>query len=255
MLNLFYKNPNFELTETTLEELLKLYEKGKVLPSGRRTSKLIEYKGKNYILKKEARGGILSSVLSDTYFSLSPFYREFEISAALFSRGLSIPILLLFGKKLNILYEVYSLTQFIDECISLKDLVLKDNCDEERIFKAGEAIAKMHNLGLYHFDLNLGNIIFSKDKTFIIDFRNSYFYDSPLNKTLSRKNIIRIFQSYLKETIKEGIECQKNFSKLLLDGYRTVRDEEWIKKLEKGNLFIKYKKLVYKARFSAIKRN
>lgn len=253
MITLFYNSPHFEIYQSTIEEIFFLYEKGEKLLSGRRTAKIIDYKGKKYILKKEVRGGLFSSILTDKFFSLSPFYREIEISSLLSSKDLTIPILLLFGIKKNFLYKVYSLTQYIDDAFSLKDIVLNKNLIEERVIRAGETIAKMHNLGLYHFDLNLGNILFSKDKTYIIDLKNSYFYNSPLNCFLAKKNLLRVFQSYIKETTKENIKCKKDFFKLILNGYSKIRDEKWVKEIGDNNFFLRYKKLVYKVKLVAKK--
>lgn len=247
MVTVFYNSPHFESSQSTIEEIFLLYEKGKKLSSGRGTAKIVEYKGKKYVLKKEVRGGMLSSILTDNFFTLSPFYKEIEICSFLSSKDLTIPIILLFGIK-KFFYEVYSLFQYIDDASSLKDIILNKKIIEEKLIRAGETIAKMHNLGLYHFDLNLGNILFSKDKTYIIDLKNSYFYNSPLNCSLARKNLLRVFQSYIKETTKENIECNKDFFKLILDGYSKIRDENWVKKVKDNNFFLKYKKFIYKVK-------
>ncbi len=245
----FYKNCPFEVTESTIKELLELYEKGKTLSEGRGTSKVIDYKEKKYILKKEVRGGFSSLILPDNFFSISPFYKEIEINNVMKKNGLTIPISLRFGKKYNILCEIYTLTQFFEDCLSLKQLALNDPLDKKRVASAGNYIAKMHKLGLYHSDLNLGNIIFSKEATFIIDFKNSYFYKAPLDKKLSKRNLFRIFQSYLKETIKAGKKLNEEFFEFLIEGYFNERGDEWVKRLSSQNLYLEIKKIIYKIRF------
>ncbi|MFB3851528.1 MAG: lipopolysaccharide kinase InaA family protein [Acidobacteriota bacterium] len=245
----FYKNCDFEISESVLVELLKIYEEKEALPSGRGTSKLIEYKGKNYILKKESRGGLFSSFLPRDFFRLQSFFKEVEISKVMEKEGLTIPIFLRFGLKHNILWKIYTLTPYIVECLSLKDIALKDNLEREKVFLAGKIIAKMHKIGIFHSDLNLGNIIFDRDKAFLIDFKNSYIYDSPLNKTLSKKNILRVLRSYLKETARVKKELNKDFLKALLDGYSSENKEDWANKISFDTFSIKLHALTYKIRF------
>lgn len=245
----FYENCSFEVSESTIKELLEFYEKEKPLSSGRGTSKLIDYKGQKYILKKEARGGLFSLILPDYFFSLSPFYKEIEINNIMEQKGLTIPIVLRFGKRHNILWEIFTLTKFIDDCVSLKQITLDEAFDEKRVVSAGSVIAKMHKIGLYHSDLNIGNIIFSEKGTFIIDFKNSYFYSAPLNKTLARKNLIRLFQSYIKERTKVGRQFNEEFFKFFIEGYFNERGEDWVKEISTKNLYLKIKTAFYQIKF------
>ncbi|MCX7830271.1 MAG: hypothetical protein N2445_04350 [Acidobacteria bacterium] len=245
----FYKNCDFEVNESILLELLKIYGEEKALPQGRGTAKLIEYKGKNYIIKKEARGGMLSFFLPDKFFLLSLFHNEIEINRLMEREGLAIPIVLRFWKKHNILNEVYTLTPYLDGSFSLKDIVLRSDIDKEKVYLAGQTVAKMHKIGVYHFDLNLGNIIFSNYNCFIIDLKNSYIYDFPLNKTLSKKNLLRIFRSYLKETTKSGKKVENCFIEHFLEGYLSERKEDWVKRISFDNISIKFRELIYKLRF------
>lgn len=245
----FYKNCDFEVNETSLIELLKIFEEKEALPSGRGTSKPIEYKGKNYILKRETRGGFLSSLLPRDFFRLRSFFKEVEINKIMEKEGLTIPILLRFGLKRNILWEIYTLTPYIEECQSLKDIALKDYLDSEKVFLAGKKIAEMHQIGIFHSDLNLGNIVFDNNKVFLIDLKNSYIYNAPLNKALSKKNILRILRSYLKEKAKVKKEVEKGFLIALLEGYSCEKKEDWLEKISFDNLSIKLHALTYKIRF------
>jgi 3-deoxy-D-manno-octulosonic acid kinase len=162
---------------------------------------------------------------------------------------LTIPILLRFAIKYKMLWQIYTLTPYIENCVSLKEVVLKDCIDKKKIISSGEKIARMHKIGIFHSDLNLGNIIFDKQEVYLIDFKNSYIYDSPLNKLLCKKNLIRLLRSYIKERMRAKKKAEEDFLQFLIEGYSSVIKEDWVKRISFENFSVKLHALSYKIRF------
>jgi len=212
--------------------MLELYGGGKPMASGRGTSRIVEIGGKRFILKKEARGGMAARFLPDSFFSLEKFDGEWLIQELACSMGLSVPLLARWEVPGSIfLTDIYTMTAFIEECVSLKELIISDNPGAERLEEAGGAVAKLHRKGVYHGDLNCGNILFTNDGARLIDFKGSYLFSAPLPEKLARRNILRLMRSLSKERVKAGREPKSADTRRLLDGYLAERNESWVETL------------------------
>jgi tRNA A-37 threonylcarbamoyl transferase component Bud32 len=232
------------------DNLLELYKNGQVIPSGRGTARIIEFKGNRFILKKEARGGLFSKFLPDQFFFLHNFDNEWLIQGLANSFGISPPLLARWEipKKL-LLSEIYTLTAFIEDCFSLKDIITKGTLDNGNIIEAGKIVARMHSKGLYHGDLNCGNILFTPEKTQIIDLKGSYIFSAPLPEALSKKNLLRLLRSFCKESIKAKRDFELPFAELLCEGYFSERNKEWVKDFSKTATVSKARLISYKLKY------
>lgn len=227
--------------------LLELYEKGETIPSGRGTGRIFTFDGRKFILKKEARGGMLAKFLPDQFFCLSGFDNELIINNLANSLGISPPVLARWRVDKHLLFsEIYTLTAFIEDCRSLRDLIAEGSLEEKAILQAGQIVAKMHEKGIYHGDLNCGNILFSPESVQIIDLKGSYFYSAPLPERLSKKNLLRLMRSFIKETLRAKKRIGIPFSSLLIEGYKKERDEEWIGELPPKTVVSSLRKMTYK---------
>jgi 3-deoxy-D-manno-octulosonic acid kinase len=250
MKNGFYFDKSISHLQDKLEDfssMMLLYEKGEVIPSGRGTARIIKFEGKKYILKKEARGGILARFLPDQFFSLGDFDSEWLINGLAGQLELSPPLLARWEitRKL-LLTEIYTLTAHIENCRSLKDLIAEGELAADKIIEAGRLVAAMHKSGLYHGDLNCGNILFTPDKSQIIDLKGSFIFSAPLPEKLSRKNLLRLLRSFHKESIRAKREIELPLAVLLCDGYLSVRNEEWVKEFSKTAKISKLRLWSYK---------
>jgi len=83
--------------------------------------------------------------------------------------------------------------------------------------KIGQEIAKMHQVGVNHTDLNIHNILIDdKDKVWIIDFDKCRFETSGDWKD---QNLNRLLRSFNKERLKRQIIWQESDFEHLQDGY------------------------------------
>lgn len=210
-------------------EMMRIYEEGRPLGSGRGTARLVGIDGKQYILKKEARGGITAKFLPDSFFSLERFDGEWLIQEFACSHGLSYPLVgRWFIRRHLILYDIYTLAPFVDGCSSLTDLIRSEKLTGSELWLAGKAVAAMHKKGIFHGDLNCGNILIKDGEAKVIDFKGSYIFSSPLPEALSKKNILRLLRSCFKECVKAGKPAEHPFSEHILDGYSEERSEPWV---------------------------
>ena len=249
----FYKHPQFKLPDERLQNpsfIEEIYETGRNLDKGRGSSKIIAISSKEYLLKKEVRGGLFSNILSSSFLDLSKFNNELEIVQLLSDLNLTFPILLRVAYKKHLLWNLFTLLPYYSETLSLKEMSIGLDWEDEKIFDAGKTIAKLHKLGFYHSDLNMGNIVFQGNDCKIIDFKNSYFYSSPLGKSLSLKNILRLIRSYHKENLLLSIEPKDDFEEILLSGYLSERDElnDFVSKKAKSPLQY-LRKSIYRIRY------
>lgn len=226
-----------------------LYDSGEPLPSGRGTARIIELSGSRYLLKKEARGGMTAKFLPDSFFFLDVFDNEWLIQELADSSGLSLPLLARWefpGPLL--LTEVFTLTAFIEGSLSLKDMIAAGTLDGDRLAEAGKVIAGLHKKGIYHGDLNCGNILFTPDGARIIDFKGSYIFSAPLPEALSKKNLLRLLRSFHKESIKARRNISLPVPKILCEGYMTERNEQWIGEFSRTAKISKLRLMSYKAK-------
>lgn len=210
-------------------EMLRLYEEGSPLGSGRGTARLIELDGKKYILKKEARGGLTARFLPDSFFSLERFDGEWLIQEFACSRGLSFPLVgRWFIKRHLVLFDIYTLAPFVEGCLSLTELIRSEKLTGNELRMAGRAVAAMHKNGIFHGDLNCGNILIRGGEAKVIDFKGSYIFSAPLPESLSKKNILRLLRSCVKEYARAGRPADLPFAGPILEGYSEERSESWV---------------------------
>lgn len=163
---------------------------------------------KNIFLRKFYRGGLLSKIISNTFFHLDccqnsfclnyrPF-REMQILELLNEYQIPSPKPIAAFVKTNlanIFYQAAIATEKIEDAKNFLDLVkeYQRNPDShlsrqitETSYKAGIIAYKILEIGVFHVDLHLGNVLInSKNDIFIIDF------DRAKNITPQFKSIFR----------------------------------------------------------------
>lgn len=242
--------PEFLERLSSSDEMLLIYEKGKPLGSGRGTARLAEIDGKQYILKKEARGGVTARFLPDSFFSLERFDGEWLIQEFACSQGLSFPLVgRWFIRKHLVLYDIYTLAPFVEGCFSLTELIRSEKLTGNELRLAGKAVAAMHKKGIFHGDLNCGNILIREGEAKVIDFKGSYIFSAPLPEALSKKNILRLLRSCVKESVRAGRSADYPFAGQILDGYSEERCEPWIAGFSKRAGVSFLRRMAYRFKF------
>ena len=155
------------------------------------------------VLRHYWRGGLVGKVLSDQYFFNSVektrVYQEFALMMQLIKLGLNVPMPIAAKICVNgLIYRGDIITQAIAGAQSLLDVLKIRPLTELEITKIAEVIAKFHNNGVYHADLNINNILFDETgEVFIIDFDRGELR-SP-NLSWQQANMARLARSFNKE--------------------------------------------------------
>jgi 3-deoxy-D-manno-octulosonic acid kinase len=128
----------------------------------------------NGVLRHYRRGGLLAKVIHRRYVwcgeDATRCFREFQLLVALRAQGLAVPIPLAAaywrGSRVSLTYEAAILMQRLPRVKPLACLL-----DQPVWTAAAAAIARLHQAGVWHADLNAYNILLDHDgRAWIIDF-------------------------------------------------------------------------------------
>ena len=101
--------------------------------------------------------------------------------------------------RYGICYKADIITREIPDIESLSDKLLGNLMTEKLWKKIGECIAKFHDQGVFHMDLNAGNIQIDQDhQVFLLDFDKGKV--SEPSRRLSDSNLMRLKRSITKIT-------------------------------------------------------
>jgi 3-deoxy-D-manno-octulosonic acid kinase len=124
--------------------------------------------GNRAVLRWYRRGGVLRHLVRDRYFGWSPRpMLELVLTNEARRRGIAVPEVL--GARVDRLaaglYRGAIVTREIADAETLGDAVRRDPPARERASIAAEvarAVRRMHDRGLHHRDLNVGNVLLSR---------------------------------------------------------------------------------------------
>jgi len=119
--------------------------------------------------------------------------------------------------KSGLFYQADLLSERIPNARDLVSILQEQSLSVEMYQKIGQEIAKMHQVGVNHTDLNIHNILIDdKDKVWIIDFDKCRFETSGDWK---HQNLNRLLRSFNKERLKRQIIWQESDFEHFQDGY------------------------------------
>lgn len=155
------------------------------------------------VLRHYWRGGLVGKVLSDQYLyrgiEKTRVYKEFALMMQLIKLGLNVPMPI--AAKIcvsGLIYRGDIITQAIAGAQSLLDVLKVRTLTEQELLKIAEVIAKFHNHGVYHADLNINNVLFDDTgEVFIIDFDRGELKTPHLS--WQQANMARFARSFNKE--------------------------------------------------------
>lgn len=197
-----------------------LWKGAQAMQGGRGSARLVRLEGRDFVLKRERRGGRLSVALPDRYLSKGPFLKEWALGLHLAEKGLAPkPVaLLLHGCPIG--FQAFAMTEAHLPSRSLADLWREGELDAEVLGRAGEAVAGLHRSGVLHGDLNAGNLLFARAPLpLLIDLRHSSWTEGPPSPSTRRHNLLRLCRSLHKLQHRHGRDWPGEPWKALLAGY------------------------------------
>lgn len=161
-----------------------------------------------FVLRHYRRGGLIAKLIQDQYIytslTQSRPWQEFELTKTLFQQGLPVPRpLAAHIERQGLFYRADLLTERLPNAKPFAEYLDSNNQQKnsDQLWQnVGETIARFHQAGLNHFDLNANNILLDNSgQVWLIDFDRCHF--SNLSETKWQEaNIQRLQRSILKLT-------------------------------------------------------
>jgi 3-deoxy-D-manno-octulosonic acid kinase len=158
--------------------------------------------GTRVVLKKMRRGGMLAALWRDRYPGSARLLDNLRIPLEARRRGVATPrpLALLLRRRGPGLYEAWLATEELGGAIDLLAALAADPVpDPDRLAAATAAVRTMHDAGVEHRDLNLGNVMLRGERdAFVIDLDRARLHPDSLPFGLRRAGVRRLERSYLK---------------------------------------------------------
>lgn len=161
------------------------------------------------VVKIYRRGGLLGRIRGDSYFGVSRPLEEIGVCLAAVSAGLRVPPIecLWIQRAGAFRYRLAAATRKIpgarDLFRALGDCVDQPETRRQLLAATAGAIRTLHDAGIHHPDLNLGNILVSEGsdnapQIHLIDFDRARHTGRPLAKGKRHGTLARMYRSLAK---------------------------------------------------------
>jgi len=190
---------------------------------GRGTLARFDYEEGHGLIRKYRRGGFIRHFLTDAYILDNRAKRELDLTDDLLEKGLPVPMPLgACWERRGILYRGSLATHLLD-ATDLRDELDNGPADPEDIMRrAGECIRRMHDLGVYHADLQVHNILVTpQQQIYLIDFDKAQ-RQPRLSQIQRARNLLRFRRSLEKNDLPLDLFPQ------LCEGYGVKSLPAWL---------------------------
>jgi tRNA A-37 threonylcarbamoyl transferase component Bud32 len=148
-------------------------------------------------VRKYRRGGALGKLLPDRFSNPERFQRELHVALTLSRRGLPVPRPV--AIHWNAAGEGWIAYEEIGDAVNLLERLRGGSpLARPRLRAIATAIRQLHDAGLDHVDLHVGNLLCGSDQVWIIDFDKSKLTEGPLPDAKRLANLRRLLRSVLK---------------------------------------------------------
>lgn len=190
---------------------------------GRGGAQRFHYGDGSGIVRPCRRGGLVRRLIRDSYVFVNRPRREWLAHVFLFERGLRVPEPLgVYWERRGICFRGAVSTREIDGAATLAEYVAKsDDSRKATLEQVGTLVRMMHDFGVFHGDLQVGNILVGPDSPYLIDFGNARRYArlSPLQRA---RDLLRFRRSLVKNGIARDVYDS------ICGGYGGFRPPAWL---------------------------
>ena len=182
--------------------------------------------GRQCFVKRYFRGGLLGRALGDRYVSAARFGRDLAAGEVVRRSGVPSPaVLALVIETESLLCRAWLVSEFVDGMATLgAALDSRAGRARRRLLRdAGRAIRRMHDAGVAHPDLTLGNVAVDGAGTvMLLDFDRCTLAPWAARR---RHNLFRLHRSARKAGLWDGAGCaERRDVAAFLCGYRREGD-------------------------------
>ena len=170
--------------------------------TGRNTAYFVKHGEHKLVLRHYYRGGLVGKVLHDQFWlqpvAQSRAMQEYQLLSWMREQGLAVPRPVAASyQRSGLIYRANLLIELIPDSKDLAAILQQRAITPSEWQAIGAAIAQMHQLGVYHSDLNCRNIMLdAAGKVWLIDF-DKCSRRSPGEWT--EQNLARLLRSFNKE--------------------------------------------------------
>ncbi len=196
--------------------------------TGRGTTWFVQLDTIQAALRHYRRGGLFGKLVKDQYWfsgwDKTRSAEEFQLLLLLIKAGVNVPRpIAARAVRVGLTYQADLLSERIPNARDLVSILQERSLSKEMYKKIGHEIAKMHNAGVNHTDLNIHNILIDdRDKVWIIDFDKCRL---EISGDWQQQNLERLLRSFNKERDKCGIMWKPKDFDGLLNGYYQSSEE------------------------------
>ncbi len=176
------------------------------------------------VVRTLMHGGMFRHITGKRFLHPNRTIRELKVSAYLAAHGIRTPeILAVRIIKDGLFYSMDVISRFIPES---KDLLIhfeKSHTDNlELIKKSGSLIRQIHDLGVYHTDLHIKNLLLDNaGNLWALDLDKAYQF-TLLPEFMKRMNLKRFMRSVKKWQTQGRIHLPDEWASSFLGGYHTI---------------------------------
>jgi len=174
------------------------------------------------LIRAYRRGGIIRHFSSDAFLLINRPWREFKVHKYLVEKGLQVPRLLgVYWERQGLWVRGALATQRV-EATALTQALTRPGLDPKEILEpCGALIRRMHDLGVWHADLQVKNLLFGGDGPYIIDFDNAVICGG-VSQIARARNLFRLRRSFEKH------HFSMEYFAHLLNGYGNISLPGWL---------------------------
>ena len=171
--------------------------------SGRGASAVVS----GWRLKRFRRGGLTAPLWGDRYLGAARLVAALAASAEASRRGVPTPaaVALLVERAGGPLVRGFLATEEIEGAEDLARRAVRGAATVHDVEEAMRAVRRMHDRGVVHPDLNLGNLLLTGGPVHVIDLDRVTFTEGPVPERLRRRALRRILRSCAKLTGSPGL--------------------------------------------------
>ena len=167
------------------------------------------------VFRRYQRGGFIRYFLKDLYLLDNRPLRELAVTAYAWHRDLPVPEPLgVCWERIGPFFRGAIATRWVDS-VMLLDLLRSETLPDDVLRQIGSVIRQMHEMGIYHADLQVRNILVSAGQPLLLDFDNARRCPC-LGDTDRARNLLRLRRSFDKNGLSE-----EPF-RVILEGYGTL---------------------------------
>jgi len=207
----------------------------RITRGGRGQAWFVDIDGLSGVYRKYLRGGLLSRLIQQTYFSFNlentRSIKEWRMLQWMHEQGLPVPLPIAASVcrwpfSFSPLYRAQILVQRIPDVQTLDEVLIQRALSTAEWQRIGECIRCFHQAGVYHADLNANNILLdARGKVFLIDFDKGELrgdgQSQALTSTWMQENLQRLKRSLMKlQGVHETYYFSKDCWQLLIEAYR-----------------------------------